>query len=247
MSKLKKNKKNKKNKKIENIKIKEEKTKLQQIKESFKLNIFLSIAGVVTVFILYKNKKGSSFIKTFISLYFIGFFGYTIHAIFHSLCFTELFHKYNIFTENKFFNNCMLKVTSVFDFHRNIHHDTSINKQPTNIVYEFLNNFLFQGIVPYLLIEFCKRVDIRVCFVWGLTYASVHNINYYYLKPKTHIQHHIDCHKNYGIDIFDIVFGTKYDTNEIENMNHMGINLIICAFIIVYLNKYFNNLLNKFK
>ena len=205
------------------------------------------MAGIMTVFILYINKKGSSFIRTFFSLYFIGFFGYFIHAIFHSLCFKDLFNKYNIFTENILFNKCMLKVVSVFDFHRNIHHDTSINKQPINIVYEFINNFIFQGIVPYLLIETLKRFDVRVCFVWGLTYASVHNINYYYLKPKTHMHHHIDEHKNFGIDIFDIVFGTKYDTNEIENMNHMGINLIICAFIIVYLNKYFNNLLNKFK
>jgi hypothetical protein len=250
MTKLEKKKKEKKEKKVkkkETPLIKEEKSRLQQVKESFKLNIFLSIAGVLTVFILYKHKKGSSFIITFGSLYSIGFFGYFIHLLFHHLCFTDLFNKYNIFTENRFFNKCMLRITSVFDFHRNIHHNTSINKQPINMVYEFINNFIFQGILPYLLIEIFKRFDVRVCFVWGLTYASVHNINYYYLKPKTHQHHHIDEHKNYGIDIFDIVFGTKYDTTEIENMNHMGFNLIICAFIIIYLNKYFTKLLNNFK
>jgi hypothetical protein len=141
----------------------------------------------------------------------------------------------------------MLKITGFFDFHRSIHHDTSINKQPHNILYEFINNFVFEGLVPYLIIEMVKLIDVRVCFVWGIAYASVHNINYYYLKPKTHMQHHIDCHKNYGIDIFDIFFETKYDTNEIEDMNHMGYNLIISAFIIVYLNKYLDKLSNKFK
>ena len=177
----------------------------------------------------------------------MAFVGYINHIISHAISFTDLLNQYIIITEDTFFKKILIKITSFLDFHRNIHHDTTINKQPHNIVYEFINNFIVQGVLPYLLFEFFKLLDSRVCFLWGFFYASVHNINYFYTKPKTHTQHHIDCHKNYGIDIFDIIFGSKYDTNEIENMNHMGINLIICAFIIVYLNKYLNNLLNKFK
>ena len=186
-------------------------------------------------------------IITLYSLCYVAFLGYISHIISHSISFTDLFNKYNIFTDNNFLNKCMTKITYFLDFHRNIHHNTSINKQPNNIVYEFINNFVIQGVLPYLLIEYFKLLDVRVCFLWGFFYASVHNINYFYVKPKTHTQHHINDHKNYGVDIFDIIFGTKYDTLEIENMNHMGYNLIISALIVIYLNKLLNKLLNKFK
>lgn len=229
-----------------------EKNKQLEIKQSFQVNKIFYIAVLISVFILYKNQKGStSFIITLYTLCYVAFLGYISHIISHSISFTELLNRYIIFTEDNFFNKLMVKITSFLDFHRNIHHDTTINKQPNNVVYEFINNFVVQGVLPYLLFEFFKLLDVRVCFLWGFFYASVHNINYFYTKPKTHMQHHIDDHKNYGIDIFDIIFGTKYDTNEIENMNHMGLNLIICALIIVFLTKVFNkvlnNLLNKFK
>ena len=225
-----------------------EKNKYIQIKQSFQINKLFYIAVLVSVFILYKNQKGSiSFVVTLYTLFYVALVGYINHIISHSISFTDLLNKYIIFTEDNFFKKIIIKITSFLDFHRNIHHDTTINKQPHNVVYEFINNFIVQGVLPYLLFEFFKLLDVRVCFLWGFFYASVHNINYFYTKPKTHIQHHIDCHKNYGIDIFDIIFGSKYDTNEIEDMNHMGINLIICAIIFVYLNKYLNNLFNKFK
>ena len=224
-----------------------EKNKQIKIKKSFQINKIFYIALLVSVFILYKNQKGSSFIKTLYTLCYVAFLGYISHIISHSISFTDLLNRYIIFTEDNFFNKCMVNITSFLDFHRKIHHDPAINKQPNNIVYEFINNFVIQGVLPYLLFEFFKLLDVRVCFLWGFFYATVHNINYFYTKPKTHIQHHIDDHKNYGIDIFDIIFGTKYDINEIENMNHMGLNLIISALIIVYLQKYLNNLFKNFK
>lgn len=78
----------------------------------------------------------------------------------------------------------------------------------------------------------------------------------YCIKPKTHEQHHINPNTNYGLDIFYIIFGTKYDTNEIEDINHMSFNLLLSVVIVLYLNKlldkfkilvYLNKLLDKFK
>ena len=58
--------------------------------------------------------------------------------------------------------------------------------------------------------------------------------------PKTHIDHHKDSNKNLGIDIWDIIFGTKYDWNDIEDINHYAINFILCSIIVILIHKYFN-------
>ena len=209
---------------------------------------------MICAFILYKTKKGSNFIIIVVTFYFTGYLSYNIHKNSHDVNAKEFFHNNckellyifdnNIsFIENNVVKKCMRIIASVFDFHSIIHHDTSINKQPINMFYEFISNFIFQGVMPYLSIEIIKQFDTRVCFIWGLTYASVHNINFYYLKPKTHEQHHINPHTNYGLDIFDIISGTKYDTNEIEDINHMSFNFLLSLVIVLYVN----NLLDKFK
>lgn len=58
------------------------------------------------------------------------------------------------------------------------------------------------------------------------------------------MKHHLDKHTNYGIDIWDIMFNTKYqgDNTDIENINHYSINVVIISAILVYVinNKYFS-------
>jgi len=71
----------------------------------------------------------------------------------------------------------------------------------------------------------------------ALMYATTHNINYVYLKPSVHRDHHIDNSTNFGIDIADILFDTKYNLDDIETHNHVSINLIIITLIIVYFCK----------
>jgi len=68
-------------------------------------------------------------------------------------------------------------------------------------------------------------------------YATIHNINYVVSPSATHILHHVDKTTNYGIDIWDIVFGTKYDgdysIDKLENINHYAINTaFITGFIL---------------
>ena len=68
-----------------------------------------------------------------------------------------------------------------------------------------------------------------------LFYATVHNINYNIVSPQTHQNHHKDKNTSYGLDIFDILFNTKYDVNEIENYNHGAINIIVLTLLFCYI------------
>ena len=46
------------------------------------------------------------------------------------------------------------------------------------------------------------------------------------------MEHHVDIFTNYGIDLLDIVFGSKYNYDTIENLNHCCINIIIIGIIL---------------
>ena len=56
--------------------------------------------------------------------------------------------------------------------------------------------------------------------------------------PKVHEEHHDDKNTNFGIDIWDILFNTK-NNSDIENFNHSIINLIIILIIFYF---FINNL-----
>ena len=77
----------------------------------------------------------------------------------------------------------------------------------------------------------------RIVIIWAFLYATVHNINFSFTKPTTHRDHHLNCHTNYGLDVYDILFGTKYDWNDLENYNHAAINMIIITAITYYFTK----------
>ena len=83
------------------------------------------------------------------------------------------------------------------------------------------------------------RFNRAILLLWGLMYASVHNINYRVFKNSQHINHHTDPKTNYALDILDILFDTKYDMNNIENINFdWGINMVIITFFIIYFKIY---------
>jgi sterol desaturase/sphingolipid hydroxylase (fatty acid hydroxylase superfamily) len=88
-----------------------------------------------------------------------------------------------------------------------------------------------QGLGVVLII---KLIDIRVLLLWAFMYATVHNINYVFIKPTTHKDHHVNNHTNYGLDVVDILLNTKYDYNDIEVHNHVAINLILITYVICY-------------
>ena len=169
--------------------------------------------------------------------------GHITHRLSHNLHFLDIYNRHKKNNMNGYVDAILTKVFNLLDFHRITHHDTSINKEPANICYEFLNNFLTQGGGLILFIWFYNRfIDTRVVLLWALMYATAHNINYLFIKPTVHRDHHLHEETNYGLDIADIVFDTKHDLNDVEDHNHMSINLIIITLVIAYFTHFIQKL-----
>ena len=186
--------------------------------------------------IISSNQSTSYFTFAF-SFIFILIFGHIIHRLSHNVNFTEVYNTHKKENINSHIDCILIKICNLLDFHRTTHHDSDVNKKPINIFYEFMNNFLTQGGILVLFIWFCNHcIDMRVILLWALMYATAHNLNYMFLKPTVHRDHHLHEDTNYGLDITDIIFDTKYDLNDIEDHNHISINLIIITLIITSFN-----------
>ena len=216
---------------------------LSAIFKSVKQNYIFYIALICCLYAFTKctfNK--SSFIIAVVTILFITLYGYIMHFMSHHMntIMSDIYKTYdNIFTRNKYIDWCARKFIFFTEFHATTHHDTDINKKYKNIALEFINNVATQGGlligVKYLL----NILDNRVILLWAFFYATVHNINYLVVKPTTHQEHHMDDKTNYGIDIWDIIIGSKYDWTNIETHNHTAINLVVITAIIMFLsNKY---------
>ena len=181
---------------------------------------------------LKQSKPDSSYIKLGFSLFAAAGLGYFSHYLSHKIDYTKFYSECdNIFTRNKY-SDFILKIYAKFlDFHQITHHDSSINKNIINILYEFIVNLLFQG---FAIVIFVKLIDIRVFILWAIAYATIHNINYILIPSTTHRDHHADFNTNYGYDIVDILLNTKYDSNDVENINHYSINYLIITYLIIH-------------
>jgi hypothetical protein len=214
------------------------------IYQSIKQNLIVSLAILCAFYAFTQCKYNkSNLLLCILSIMIITYWGYYIHAFSHSMKF-KLSKRYkkcdNAFTRNPFCDWLMRRLIALLEFHHRTHHDSDINKSLKNIVYEFLNNLIMQGGVIILLKYLLNLMDNRVILLWALLYASVHNINYNLMPSLTHQQHHLDDHTNYGVDIWDILMGTKYDPNEIETYNHATMNAGVIAVGIVYLSNRYN-------
>ena len=187
--------------------------------------------------------NSSSLILALISIVFITFYGYIMHFVSHYMgsSLSEFYKTHdNVFTRNKYINYIFIQLINFAEFHDKTHHDSDINKQFTNVALEFINNVVSQGVLLIIVKYALELIDNRVILLWSFFYATVHNINYNIIKPTVHMEHHINNMTNYGIDIWDIIVGSKYDWNNIETHNHTAINLVVITAIIIYLS-------NKFK
>jgi len=201
--------------------------------KSIRINYIFYIALFVC-FYMFKQSKTfySSYFRMIFTFLVITIMGYFSHWISHNIHFKKLLYSLdNIFTRNKYIKKGIELGIDVFDFHHIIHHDTDINKNIMNIIIEFTSNLFIQGVAFAL---FIYLMDIRVILLWAFFYATVHIINYTFVKPTTHRDHHTDCRTNYGIDFTDIIFNTKYDLTDIEDHNHTAINLILISLVIMY-------------
>ena len=209
------------------------------LKESIKINKWFYLS-LIFCFYMFKQSspENTSYLTLVFSYIFIMISGHLSHRISHHLNFTEIYNKFKKNNINPCIDNILLKTCKVLDFHSTTHHDSAINKQPVNILHEFLNNLLAQGGFLILSVKFANYfIDFRVILMWALVYGTGHNINYLFLKPSTHRDHHLHDDTNFGIDFADILFDTKHDLDDIEMHNHISINLILVTLLIVYFYK----------
>lgn len=209
------------------------------LSKSLSKNILFYSIILLCLYLLSKNGVFSlSFLRNIVTLLFISMFGYFIHFASHHIDIRSMYSRVdNIFTRNENIRKMANMLLDIYDFHDKTHHDIEINKEPMNIFYEFTMNVYTQGVGLIVFIECMKMLDYRVIILWAFLYATVHNINYIYLSPSTHRDHHIDPSTNYGIDTMDILFNSKYDKSDIEDLNHASINLILITCGIIYFTK----------
>ena len=191
---------------------------------------------VITILCFYvlarKSTNSYSFLGMSLSLIFVAFNGYFIHVLSHAINLTEMYNNSGIYFKRiPILDSILKRLVWFVDFHRTTHHNSEVNKEIHNQIFEAFNNFVMQGVASVIISKFYSSIDYRLFVFWGLFYASVHIINYSFVEPTVHKDHHTLVTSNYGVDIFDILMGTKYDWNDIENYNHYSINMILLSCI----------------
>ena len=207
-----------------------------QLMQTFKENYWFYGAAVVCSWVLARY-SGQRFIYALLTFVYASFVGYAGHAVVHYMNFEEMYAACtHPILKNKVFSPIFTTACRYLDFHDITHHDLAVNRQISNVLAEFALNFMNQGGILMVLILICRRINIYVVFLWALAYSTVHNINYDYLAPVSHQLHHKDKTTNYGIDVWDILVGTKHPEDGVEDINHYAINLgLITAGLVVFL------------
>jgi hypothetical protein len=209
--------------------------------DGYKKNYLFYITLFFCFYIFVKNSKhGGScvtqfglFLRLIFSFMVVTFYGYLFHYLSHLINFKNHYKDAeSIITKNTVTKYLMDFVFSMLDFHHTTHHESSVSKQPLNVAKELSMNLFTQGVGMFL---FVKVVDTRIMLLWALLYATVHNINYVFTQPKSHMDHHKDCQTNYDLSVWDILLNTKYDINDVEDYNHMAFNTLVITVLIVQL------------
>ena len=198
---------------------------------------FVEIIFCIYFLNLYNSKK-ITFVNSLCSFYITIFLGWFIHLLSHTINYEKIYDSLKLPIHSimdKFIRKFILYT---FNFHDQIHHDSSVNKQFMNVIIEFIQNIITQGGLLMIINNyFHLQLDNTAILLWGLMYSTVHNINYRVTNNLQHRNHHIDPTKNYALDFIDILFNTKYDLQNIENLNFSwGNYMIIITFLIIKFN-----------
>jgi hypothetical protein len=211
--------------------------------QTFRVNYIFYLTTLICLAAI-SYYSGTNYFWTIITLITVSFLGYLTHYVSHSFKVTEVYKNLNngnYITNNKIIHRFLMFICKCADFHDEIHHNPFINKTFSNIALEFLFNFYTQA-GAFLVIMYClKNMNYYSVILWGLMYPTIHLINYDIIKCRVHQKHHLDKHSNYGIDIWDILFNTKYkgDNSDIEDINHYSFNVIvITTLMVIYLTRY---------
>ena len=224
------NKQKQKQKQKQNINNQHQSPTLESIKTNYIFWITI-LASIILISYYTTGNNKNSYISGIFTYIFIAFWGYLMHYISHSINFTDAYKNSTnivcrILHQIPLINPIIETILYyTLDFHSIIHHDTSINKTPTNVIVEAVQNFLTQGGLLIIFNNLYKptflfknttvavTLNNYILMLWALFYATVHNINYNITHPIEHKNHHIDPKTNYGIDIVDIILNSKYNNN----------------------------------
>ena len=217
---------------------------------SIRLNFVFWVSTVICLILLTQFSDDHSFWNTIITFIIAMLLGWYIHYLSHSYDVLLIYENSTnnimkfIKTNNKLDYMFRTLIYYTIDFHDKIHHDTNVNKGKFNLIWEFFQNFLMEGGLLILLAYYYNfqinvgkstfKFNKAILFLWGMLYATVHNINYIILGCEQHVNHHTNPKTNYGIDVLDILFDTKYDVENIEDINHASLNVILITLFIIY-------------
>lgn len=156
---------------------------------------------------------------TFLTFVFISFFSFWMMYMSKNASYTTWYDQCDtLLTRCSFMDNIMQGTT---------YHPWS------NYVFDVLKAGGYVILIKWIL----NLANNKAIVFWALLYPTVHNINYLYLKPLAHMEHHVDPHTNYGMDMWDLIFGTKHDWSKLEVHNHAAINCVFITAFILWLWK----------
>jgi len=232
------------------------------IEENIKVNKYIYSTFIIIILFYafrYSRNKLEGIVNGFFSFFIAMIIGYFMHIYSHSVSHTNLYLQ--LYKSNTIISKLLKSLPVIihkfnlyilyyfYDFHKNIHHNSNINKIWYNVLLEFIQNILTQSIFLIMLnlilnprLYFMgmkiKLINLFI-LIWGFMYATVHLINYELYPSKSHIEHHQNYKYNLGLLFEDIIFKSQLNKSFIENYNHTSINLItisIIFFIFIELN-----------
>lgn len=193
-------------------------TNIKCILESLKLNYKSLILLFIVLFILSNN----NYIVCVITFIFFSLLSHLVHYLYHCEIFYPLIITHVYHHENSNFFSSFIQLVLEF----------VISCFTLFIKYFFNRNIFFN---EWIIIFFY------------IFYTSLHNINYSIFHVNNlHKIHHKIMDKNFGPDMCDIIFNTKFDiVNSIENTDHYIINILLIFILVYTLKTVCNNDKNK--
>lgn len=171
--------------------------------------IIFIITSIIVDYFTLRNYLLSSF-----TFFIITLWTYVIHRLFHSYpdTFGILHHTHHMDNSNM--------ILCIFD--------------------NIFNFFTIGGAILLIPLMYIKNkwniylLNPFVILIWSLVYSTYHTINYHVLEMNsTHREHHEELTYNYGPEWFDIMFYTKKEDSNIEDMNSGIFNIIVVSSIIL--------------
>jgi hypothetical protein len=166
----------------------------------------------------------------FIILLWIFFGKHTVVDLSH------LYFTFIIVSLNAYLIHRYAEITG-FSFLHKYHHDNNINKYWYAFFIETLINIIFAGGIYLLILNYLSKTVILKpipVLIWAIYYTSVHMYTYHTYNVQTHKIHHSNQYYNFGPDLADILYDTKYEGDEFEDLNITMPNIVI-IFLITFL------------